>query len=62
VLAGLDAGVERPSELDTALAALLPGGGLGALRAMAVSTGFPFAVVVLLGCYAMVRGFWTEPR
>jgi len=42
--------------------ALLLGGGLGALQAMAVSTGFPFAVVLLFGCYAIVRGLWTEPR
>jgi BCCT family betaine/carnitine transporter len=42
--------------------ALLLGGGLGALQAMAVSTGFPFAVVLLIGCYAIVRGLWTEPR
>ena len=42
--------------------ALLLGGGLGALQAMAVSTGFPFAVVLLIGCYAILRGLWTEPR
>jgi betaine/carnitine transporter, BCCT family len=42
--------------------ALLLGGGLGALQAMAVSTGFPFAVVLLLGCYAIVRGLMSEPR
>lgn len=43
-------------------AALLIGGGLGALQAMAVSTGFPFAVVLLLACYALVRGLMDEPR
>lgn len=43
-------------------AALLIGGGLGALQAMAVSTGFPFAVVLLLACYALVRGLMEEPR
>jgi BCCT family betaine/carnitine transporter len=42
--------------------ALLLGGGLGALQAMAVSTGLPFAVILLLGCYAIVRGLMTEPR
>jgi BCCT family betaine/carnitine transporter len=42
--------------------ALLLGGGLGALQAMAVSTGFPFAIVLLLACYAIVRGLMTEPR
>jgi BCCT family betaine/carnitine transporter len=33
--------------------ALLLGGGLGALQAMAVSTGFPFTIVLLLACYAI---------
>jgi BCCT family betaine/carnitine transporter len=42
--------------------ALLLGGGLAALQAMAVSTGFPFAVVLLVGCYAILRGLWNEPR
>jgi len=43
-------------------AALLIGGGLGALQAMAVSTGFPFAIVLLLACYALVKGLLDEPR
>jgi len=42
--------------------ALLLGGGLGALQAMAVSTGFPFAIVLLLGCFAIVKGLMSEPR
>jgi BCCT family betaine/carnitine transporter len=42
--------------------ALLLGGGLVALQAMAVSTGLPFAVVLLVGCIAVVRGLMTEPR
>ncbi|WP_455372165.1 BCCT family transporter [Limibacillus halophilus] len=42
--------------------ALLLGGGLGALQAMAVSTGFPFTIVLLLGCYAIVKGLASEPR
>ncbi|MGR4001130.1 MAG: BCCT family transporter [Alphaproteobacteria bacterium] len=42
--------------------ALLLGGGLGALQAASVSTGLPFAVVLLLGCYALVRGLMDEPR
>ncbi|PQO22690.1 BCCT transporter [Rhodobacteraceae bacterium WD3A24] len=42
--------------------ALLLGGGLGALQAMAVSTGLPFAIVLLLGCYAIVVGLMREPR
>ncbi len=42
--------------------ALLLGGGLGALQAMAVSTGFPFTIVLLLACYAIIRGLMDEPR
>ena len=42
--------------------ALLLGGGLAALQAMAVSTGLPFAVVLLAGCYAIIRGLMTEPK
>src|SRR5918996_155531 len=42
--------------------ALLLGGGLGALQAASVSTGLPFAAVLLLGCYALVRGLLSEPR
>jgi len=42
--------------------ALLLGGGLGALQAAAVSTGLPFACVLLLGCVALVKGLLSEPR
>jgi BCCT family betaine/carnitine transporter len=42
--------------------ALLLGGGLGALQAMAVSTGFPFTIILLLACYAIVKGLMDEPR
>ncbi len=42
--------------------ALLLGGGLAALQAMAVSAGFPFTIVLLVGCYAIYRGLVTEPR
>jgi BCCT family betaine/carnitine transporter len=42
--------------------ALLIGGGLGALQAAAVSTGFPFAVILLLACYALFKGLYSEPR
>ncbi|MGE0230543.1 MAG: BCCT family transporter [Flavobacteriaceae bacterium] len=42
--------------------ALLLGGGLTALQAMAVSTGFPFAVILLLACYSIIRGLASEPR
>ncbi len=42
--------------------ALLLGGGLVALQAMAVSTGLPFTLVLLVGCYAIIKGLMTEPR
>ncbi|MFP4537015.1 MAG: BCCT family transporter [Dichotomicrobium sp.] len=42
--------------------ALLLGGGLTALQAMAVSTGFPFAIILLLACYALFKGLYSEPR
>ncbi|PJK27545.1 BCCT family transporter [Minwuia thermotolerans] len=42
--------------------ALLLGGGLAALQAMAVSTGFPFTIVLLLACFAIVKGLRSEPR
>ncbi len=42
--------------------ALLLGGGLAALQAMAVSTGFPFTIVLLLACYAIIKGLMSEPR
>jgi BCCT family betaine/carnitine transporter len=42
--------------------ALLLGGGLAALQAAAVSTGLPFALVLLLACYALVKGLFAEPR
>ncbi|HEX9789654.1 MAG TPA: BCCT family transporter [Kiloniellales bacterium] len=42
--------------------ALLLGGGLGALQAASVSTGLPFAVVLLFGCVALVKGLLSEPR
>lgn len=42
--------------------ALLLGGGLGALQAASVSTGLPFAAVLLLGSYALIKGLLSEPR
>lgn len=42
--------------------ALLLGGGLAALQAMAVSTGFPFTIVLLGACFALVKGLIAEPR
>jgi BCCT family betaine/carnitine transporter len=41
---------------------LLLGGGLVALQAMAVSTGLPFTVVLLVGCVSIVKGLMSEPR
>ena len=42
--------------------ALLLGGGLAALQAASVSTGFPFAIVLLLACFSIVKGLMSEPR
>src|SRR5690606_7346600 len=42
--------------------ALLLGGGLVALQAMAVSTGLPFALVLLAGCGAVVKGLMGGRR
>ncbi|MEC7120275.1 MAG: BCCT family transporter [Pseudomonadota bacterium] len=42
--------------------ALILGGGLTALQAMAVSTGFPFTVVLLVSCVALLKGLASEPR
>jgi BCCT family betaine/carnitine transporter len=42
--------------------ALLLGGGLVALQAMAVSTGLPFTLVLLVGCISIVKGLMSEPR
>lgn len=42
--------------------ALLLGGGLAALQAMAVSTGFPFAIVLLVAAVSLVKGLMAEPR
>ncbi|MCB2007443.1 MAG: BCCT family transporter [Burkholderiaceae bacterium] len=42
--------------------ALILGGGLVALQAMAVSTGFPFTIVLLIATVAVVKGLASEPR
>ncbi len=42
--------------------ALILGGGLVALQAMAVSTGFPFTLVLLMSCVALIKGLASEPR
>ena len=42
--------------------ALIVGGGLVALQAMAVSTGFPFTIVLLIAAVSVVKGLASEPR
>ena len=42
--------------------ALILGGGLVALQAMAVSTGFPFTIVLLIATISVVKGLLNEPR
>lgn len=42
--------------------ALLLGGGLTALQTMAVSTGFPFTIILLIACYAIIKGLTGEPK
>ncbi|WP_143441036.1 BCCT family transporter [Idiomarina sp. MD25a] len=42
--------------------ALILGGGLVALQAMAVSAGLPFTIVLLAACVAVVQGLRSEPR
>ncbi|MDP4536527.1 BCCT family transporter [Alkalimonas collagenimarina] len=42
--------------------ALILGGGLVALQAMAVSTGLPFTIVLLVACISVVKGLMSEPR
>ena len=40
--------------------ALLLGGGLASLQALAIATGFPFAVICVAMCYCIYRGLKTE--
>ncbi|MGB2079267.1 MAG: BCCT family transporter [Vibrio sp.] len=42
--------------------ALLLGGGLAAAQAMAITTGFPFTVVLLVACISLIKGLMSEPR
>jgi len=42
--------------------ALILGGGLVALQAMAVSAGFPFAIVLLIATVSVIKGLASEPR
>ncbi|TMV88311.1 BCCT family transporter [Thioclava sp. BHET1] len=41
---------------------LLVGGGLSALQAMVISTGLPFTLVLLVMCWAIIKGLRSEPR
>ena len=40
--------------------ALLLGGGLTALQAAAISTGFPFAILLLVMCIGLYKGLKSE--
>ena len=42
--------------------ALLLGGGLTALQTAVITTGLPFTLVLLAGCYAIIKGLMSEPR
>ncbi len=42
--------------------ALLLGGGLAAAQAMAVATGFPFTIVLLIATFSLILGLMSEPR
>ncbi|MCW8090225.1 BCCT family transporter [Alteromonas sp. ASW11-130] len=41
---------------------LILGGGLTALQAMAVSTGLPFTLVLLVATFSIIKGLASEPR
>ncbi|WP_240919646.1 BCCT family transporter [Oceanimonas sp. MB9] len=41
--------------------ALILGGGMSALQAMTVSTGLPFAIVLLVASYSVIKGLRDEP-
>ncbi len=43
-------------------AVLLIGGGLGALQAGAISTGFPFVILLLVMCYSLQQGLRLEHK
>ncbi|KZL15415.1 Glycine betaine transporter OpuD [Pseudovibrio axinellae] len=45
-----------------AVVLLLSAGGLKSLQSMVISTGLPFTIVLLLMCYAIIRGLASEPR
>lgn len=39
---------------------LILGGGMNALQAMTVSTGFPFAIVMLIAVVSVLKGLRSE--
>ena len=41
--------------------ALLLGGGLAALQALALASAFPFTLLLLVLCYCIIQGLRTEP-
>ncbi len=45
-----------------AIVLLLSAGGLSSLQSMVISTGLPFTVVLLVMCWAVLRGLMSEPR
>lgn len=42
--------------------ALMLGGGLASTQAMAVATGFPFTIVLIVATISLVKGLMSEPR
>ncbi|MEL6963622.1 MAG: BCCT family transporter, partial [Pseudomonadota bacterium] len=40
--------------------ALLIGGGLASLQALAIAIGFPFAILCVIMCYCIYKGLKTE--
>ncbi|GHC22402.1 BCCT family transporter [Aidingimonas halophila] len=42
--------------------ALLLGGGLTALQTAVITTGLPFTLVLLVACYAIIKGLQSEPK
>ncbi|MDF5501922.1 BCCT family transporter, partial [Vibrio parahaemolyticus] len=41
---------------------LMLGGGLAAAQAMAVTTGLPFTIVLLVATVSLIKGLMDEPR
>lgn len=70
VIEGLTTGgkIEAPASMRTfwasaegvVAAVLLLGGGLGALQAASITTGLPFAVLLLIMCYSLNKGLSRE--